>query len=207
MANSVELLGYYGGDIEHACAAWTSTGGELTEEKKARIPGLLKYLAENNHNSPFERSLLHFRVVCDTASHIHILKHRIGVSVNGESARYKELQEDKFYVPAGWPEESQQALTHWAETGYALYHETLAELEPLLGRKRAKESARFFLPYASQLSLDLSFNFRSFEHFLGLRMKPDAQLEIQQIAQQMLSLVQTETNDDFKYTLEAFGYV
>jgi thymidylate synthase ThyX len=71
-------------------------------------------------------------------------------------------------------------------------------------KKRSKESARFILPYANQLTLDIGFNFRSFMHFLGLRYKDDAQLEIQQIARQMLSLVQ-ETGD-FDLSLRAFGY-
>ncbi|NCW24121.1 MAG: hypothetical protein EBV84_01930, partial [Betaproteobacteria bacterium] len=38
-----------------------------------------------------------------------ILKHRIGVPVNGESARYKEIKEDKYLIPSDWPEDWQ----HW----------------------------------------------------------------------------------------------
>ena len=94
--NSVELLGFYGSDEVHACSAWTSTSRDITSDKKARIPALLKMLADAGHHTPFEKSSLHFLVNCDIASHIHIIKHRIGVSVNGESARYKELKEDKF---------------------------------------------------------------------------------------------------------------
>src|SRR3990167_1614738 len=88
MDNTVELLGYYGGDETHALSAWTSTKRELTEDKRGRIDKLLKMLAENGHHTPFEKSTLHFLVTTDIATHIHILKHRIGVSVNGESARF-----------------------------------------------------------------------------------------------------------------------
>lgn len=47
--NTVELVGWYGGDEAHALSAWTSTRRDLTEEKRGRIPTLLKMLAENGH--------------------------------------------------------------------------------------------------------------------------------------------------------------
>ena len=93
MRNRVELIGYYGDDIVHACSAWTSTSRELNDEKIKRIGKLLNMLATNGHHTPFEKSSLHFLVDTDIASHIHLLKHRIGVSINGESARYKEIKE------------------------------------------------------------------------------------------------------------------
>ena len=87
MNNKVELVGYYGGDESHALSAWTSTSRDLTQEKKDRMDKLLFMLASEGHHTPFEKSSLHFLVSTDIASHIHILKHRIGVSVNAESAR------------------------------------------------------------------------------------------------------------------------
>ena len=102
MNNTVELLGWYGSDLTHAQSAWTSTSRDLTEEKKSRIPKLLEMLASEGHHTPFEKSQLHFLVTVDQATHIHLLKHRIGVAINGESARYKELKEDKMYLPEDW---------------------------------------------------------------------------------------------------------
>lgn len=203
MDNSVELLGFYGGDLEHALSAWTSTSRDLTDEKRARIPKLLADLASNGHETPFEKSMLHFLVTCDTATHIHIIKHRIAVSVNGESARYRELK-DKAFVPADWPKQWQESLEQWISDGQALYHQALAGLEPILGRKRAKESARFFLPYATQITLDVAFNFRSFIHFQHLRNSDHAQLEVREIAQKMLKLI--HDTGKFTHSLEAFGY-
>ena len=102
--NKVELIGYYGSDTIHATSAWTSTSRNLTEDKVERIPKLLEMLAREGHHTPFEKSTLHFLVTVDQATHIHLLKHRIGVSINGESARYKELKEDKAYLPEDWNE-------------------------------------------------------------------------------------------------------
>lgn len=197
--------GYYGSDLTHALSAWTSTSRDLSDEKRDRIPQLLKFLAENKHHTPFEKSYLQFLVTADTASHIHIIKHRIGVSVNAESARYKELKQDKWLVPEDWPDNLKEIARNHYKYAYDNYHFAVEHLVALgFDRKRAKESARFFLPYANQLTLDVAFNFRSFMHFQGLRNKPDAQKEIRDIADSMLQLVR-ETGR-FKHSLEAFGY-
>ena len=217
MKNGIELIGHYGSDEIHACSAWTSTSRELNEDKIQRIPKLLKMLADEGHHTPFEKSSLHFLVNCDIASHIHLLKHRIGVAINGESARYKELKEDKYYLPEDWKgildSELENAgveaewVTHlqsYVEQGNALYHKCLKDLEPTLGRKRAKESARFFKTYNSQIQADVMFNWRSFAHFLHLRNKPNAQLEIREIAAEMLKLVKEIPGNPFQHTIAAF---
>ena len=206
--NTTKLLGWYGSDEIHACSAWTSTSRDITPEKKERIPKLLKILAENGHHTPFEKSSLHFLVTSDIASHIHKLKHRIGVSINGESARYKELKEDKYYIPDDWPKEWQDKLKQYNDDGNKLYHDCLNSLVNQYGidRKRAKESARYFKTYSSQIDVDIMFNFRSFHHFQSLRNKKDAQKEIRDVADEMLQQVKSIENNPFKYTLEAFGY-
>ncbi len=205
MTNKVELLGYYGSDITHAQSAWTSTSRDITEEKKARIPKLLTMLATEGHETPFEKSSFHFLVTVDQATHIHLLKHRIGVSINGESARYKELKEDKSYIPEDWDNRWAIALQNFTDRANHLYHECLEDLTPILGRKRAKESARFFKTFNSQIDMDVMFNFRSFVHFQRLRNSEHAQVEVRELAQQMLELVKNIEGNPFKHTLEAFG--
>lgn len=217
--NSVELLGYYGSDEIIACSAWTSTSRELSEEKRLRIPNLIKKLASDGHHTPFEKGQLHFLVNCDIASHIHLLKHRIS-SLNAESARYKELKEDKYYLPDDWlsldedgvtKEEYSVSVYSWAgvleeytKEGNELYHKCLEELTPILGRKRAKESARYFKTYNSQIQADVMFNWRSFVNFQNLRNSKSAQKEIQDIAQQMLQLVRDIPDNPFQHTIDAF---
>jgi len=212
MSNTVELIGYYGDDKIHASSAWTSTSRDITPEKEARIPNLLEMLATEGHHTPFEKSQLHFLVNVDQATHIHLLKHRIGVSINGESARYKELKEDKTYIPEDWfdTEISDDVIT-WAERlqnftyeANHLYHKALEELTPVLGRKRAKESARFFKTFNSQITMDISFNWRSFAHFQGLRNSEHAQLEVRELAQEMLDLVKNIEGNPFKHTIKSF---
>jgi flavin-dependent thymidylate synthase len=205
MINTVELIGHYGGDLTHAQSAWTSTSRELTPEKRERIPELLKMLAEKGHETPFEKSSLHFLCTVDQATHIHLLKHRIGVSVNAESARYKELKEDRNYLPMDWPDELIERLIVHNKRSDMLYHEALHELESILGRARAKESARYFKAMNSQLTLDVMFNFRSFVHFQRLRNAPTAQYEVRLLAGEMLRLVKIIEGNPFEHTIKAFG--
>ena len=209
--NKIELLGYYGSDLIHAQSAWTSTSRDLTEEKIGRVGKLLKMLASEGHHTPFEKSSLHFIVTVDQATHIHLLKHRIGVSINGESARYKELKEDKTYIPDDWFTHDNSVVRDWAkilkentDDCNRLYHECLEELTPILGRKRAKESARFFKTMNSQISMDVMFNWRSFYHFQKLRNSEHAQLEVRELAQMMLDEVKKLEDNPFELTIEAF---
>jgi flavin-dependent thymidylate synthase len=202
--NTVELIGYYGSDEVIACSAWTSTSRELTEDKKSRIGNLIKTLWKNGHETPFEKATVHFLINCDIASHIHLLKHRIS-SINAESARYKELKEDKIYLPEDWDEKWKERLRVYTELGNTYYHSCLKELEPLLGRKRSKESARFFKTYNSQIQADVMFNMRSFANFQKLRNSEHAQKEIRDIAQSMLVLVENINGNPFGHTLQAFS--
>lgn len=222
MKNTVELIGYYGSDEVIACSAWTSTSRNLTQDKKERIPKLITELWKNGHETPFEKGTVHFLVNCDIASHIHLLKHRIS-SLNAESARYKELKEDKFYLPEDFKgvevsnnsirtnefihgKNWYEILKNYTEIGNTLYHESLKDLTPVLGRKRAKESARYFKTYNSQIQSDVMFNMRSFANFLKLRNSEHAQVEIKLIAQAMLDCVKNIPGNPFKNTLIAFGY-
>lgn len=203
--NGVELIGYYGSDETHALSAWTSTSRDLNDDKRGRMSKLLNMLGSEGHHTPFEKSSQHFIITTELASHIHILKHRVGISVNAESARYKELKDDKFYVPVDWNKDEQALLIQHCEDSINKYHSTLKRLiEKGMPKKRAKESARFYLPYANQLTADVMFNFRSLMHFANLRFSEHAQLEIRQIAQQML--IHIYETGKFNMSLEAFGW-
>lgn len=203
--NKVELIGTYGDDLTHGLSAWTSTSRELSDEKKGRVDKLLFQLGSEGHHTPFEKSMIHFLVTTDIATHIHLLKHRIGVSINGESARYKELKDDKFYVPYDWDSSEREIYINFMELALKNYHECLARLVASgVPRKRAKESARFYLPYGNQITADISFNWRSFMHFQELRNSEHAQLEVRDLAQEMLN--QVRALNVFPLSLKAFGY-
>ncbi len=229
----VTLVDSSGSENIIALAAWQSTFKELNidvpdniddrvdaifnavcKTKKKTPLQLLEMLAEHQHHTPFEFCDVVFDIQTDIATHIQILKHRVGVTNskahNTESARYKEL-EDKFYIPSDWLGTDNMVLNKWAvlldqstKECHRLYHKALKELTPILGRTRAKESARYFLPYNKVLNQYVKFNMRSLMHFLSLRNSKHAQLEIRTIAQMMLDEVR-KTNR-FPLTLKAFGH-
>lgn len=128
------------------------------------------------------------------------------------SGRYLELKDDKFFVPSDWSVSQRDDYQKFMVNAFAAYHRALKNVEADLiakgvdkktARSRAKESARFYLPYGNQLVCDVQFNFRSFYHFLKLRYAMDAQKEIRDIARLMLE--QVHAQGDFDKTLIAFG--
>ena len=234
--NSIELIDYLGSDKLHGLAAWVSTFAEFdidipenipdrvdvivnhilnNGKRKRTIQDLLAYLATENHNSPFRFSSFIFTANTDLATHVQKLKHSVILEAeNGESARYKELKEDKFYLPEDWNIQTstfntsltiydgestwKDILQEYTQFGNELYHKCLEDLTPILGRKRAKESARFFKTYNSQIQADVTFNMRSFANFIKLRNSEHAQLEIREVAQQMQDLVEAIDDKPFK---------
>ena len=97
-------------------------------------------------------------------------------------------------------------LEEFTKLGNKLYHQSLKELTPILGRKRAKESARFFKTFNSQITLSVMMNMSCFHNFYNLRADDAAQKEIQWIANEMLKCIKNIEGNPFKYTLEAFGW-
>lgn len=223
--NKVTLLGWYGGDKVIARTAWTSTQADVDKKTDEQIRDLLVNKLWNNksgksHKTPFERGIVEFNVLCEQASHIHTIKHRLA-QINGESARYMELKEDKFYLPKDWkgifPQEPNilceylkgdwnEILKGYSQLGNSLYHQALKELSPILGRKRAKESSRFFKTINSQLNLSIMMNMSCFYNFYTLRADDAAQDEIHEIAEQMLQCIKDIEGNPFKFTLEAWNF-
>lgn len=204
MTQPVELIAIFGDDVTPAEAAWYSTAKEVTEARRQRVPAMLEMLASENHSVPYEHTLISFRITSEIATHIHILKHRIGVSVSSQSQRYMELREDLYYVPEDWPEAMIGAYRNVIDAAFKLYHQTIETLEDAgMDRKRAKESARFVLPYATQIRYRVTFNLLSFVHFQKLRNSEHAQKEIRDIAAEMLRLVR-ETGR-FENSLKAWA--
>lgn len=231
MKNHVEFLGWYGGDRGIARAAWTSTQVDVNTKTDEQIRELLVNTLWNNgsgkpHKTPFERGLVEFNITLEQASHIHALKHRLA-NINGESARYKELKENKLYIPEDWKGQAvseefmeyimemykihlygtwDKDLELMSELTNTMYHQAIKELSPALGRKRAKESARYFKMMNSQITLSVMMNMSCFQNFYTLRADEAAQKEIQWIAEDMLSCIKNIDGNPFKYTLEAFGF-
>lgn len=241
--NKVELLDYMGSDKSHSVAAWASTffdlGIEIPKDPKIRIDqivdhimskstrmrsieDLLQYLANEKHESPFRMSSFMFGMTTDIATHIQKLKHAVILEAeNAESAKYKELKEDKFYIPEDWAyfniEDAsmlnkynchtyEQLLFQKSNELNEIYHACLKDGRRYLGDKRAKETSRYFKMYNSQINSVNKFSFAGVMTFAEKRTVDFAQEEIKQIALDMIDCIKNIEGNPFKYSLKAFGY-
>lgn len=230
--NKVTLIDTAGGDKSHCLSAWCSTFedlgltlpdkvenridymfSEIVKTKKKTPQELLNMLFDNVHGTPFEKSYIHYQIETDISSHIHLLKHRVAVSVNSASARYKRFKNYKVHLPDDWPDEEKEKHQQFFVTCVENYERSFKSLlkhyeESGMVRsdaiKRAKETARYYLPYSNKIVCDVSFNWRSFYHFLGLRYSVHSQKEIRDIAEKCLREIVDLRFDDFKYTLRAY---
>jgi thymidylate synthase ThyX len=98
----------------------------------------------------------------------------------------------------------EEVLEHSSKMTNELYHQALIQLTPILGRKRAKESARYFKTMNSQITLSVMMNMSCFHNFYTLRNDSAAQKEIQWIAEEMLNCIKNIPDNPFKYTIKAF---
>jgi thymidylate synthase (FAD) len=151
---------------------------------------------ERGHWGPVE----HAQITFSCAGFVHNVivqarTHRIGTSWDVQSQRYTgkrvckvaqgELNvEDVFYVrPSGFYTNRQGKNYEWSES------ERLEEIANILEsckryalkyeQGKCEEHLRDYLPQAIRQNFVVSFNLRSVLHFLDLRSKLDAQLEIQ----------------------------
>lgn len=82
-------------------AAKVSTKGDKVAQElidQGEVVGLIRYLMQHRHGTPFEHNLFTFFVHAPIFVWREWHRHRIGFSYNEESARYKKL-DPVFYLP------------------------------------------------------------------------------------------------------------
>jgi thymidylate synthase (FAD) len=191
----VRLIDKMGDDTRLAAAAWVSTSAEEGLQRAINNPndvsGVINYLIKHRHGTPFEHSAITFFVHAPIFVWREWHRHRIGMSYNEESGRYKTL-DPVFYIPDrerpmmkvdGWkpgkPKFTRcednavyyrlcQNLKGSYTTAYENYIANLAmNIDPGL--------ARDCLPVGIYSSCWVTCNPRSLMHFLSLRVhEPDA---------------------------------
>ena len=98
---TVNLIQHVGGDHMIVAAAKVSTCGDEVlkfAHQHTENYGLIRYLMQHRHGSPFEHGLMTFFVHAPIFVWREWHRHRIGFSYNEESGRYKQL-DPVFYVP------------------------------------------------------------------------------------------------------------
>ena len=132
--------------------------------------------------------------------------------MNAESARYKELP-DRYYLPADWMQYGEigqnlyKELEDTTRRQNELYHKAVSQLIYMgMEKAMAKESARYFKTYNTQLNTVLSLNFDGLIQLHEKRgLASPSQREIARVVEDMVQAVRDIPGNPFKHSLEAFG--
>ncbi|NDJ61911.1 MAG: FAD-dependent thymidylate synthase [Chloroflexi bacterium] len=184
------------GDLAIVNAARVSFLGESKGEEADKR--LLFYLLRNQHTSPFEMVEFKFRVKAPLVTYWQWVRHRTFhyQSANAQSGRYTPFEENDFYVPSAWRQQSKsnkqasageidpelsaeftEKLNAFYQQGYALYEQALAA-------GIAKEMARLFLPgFSVYYTWVIKVDAHNLMNWIRLRMASDAQHEIRVYAE------------------------
>ena len=173
------------------------------QDKKANAAGLLRYLVQHKHWSPFEHGHATFEIETSKAIGIQLIRHR-SFSFQEFSQRYQDVNKagDSMFEPIelrAQCEDNRQSSTEVTdpdikvEGGYTKASELISEYltashnlyNTLLEAGVAREQARMILPLTTTTKIHMTGSIRSWVHFLELRDDAHAQKEIQLIAQEI----------------------
>lgn len=205
MQIQVELQDSMGSDRSIAEAAWTSSLDYQKKQKRndADVKRVVEMLANLKHSVPFESVVLRFWIKMPIATDRQLMTHRIA-SHSGMSGRYRTMPTEWLAVPDDVDDiltkvDHQLSMDYnkiclEANQWYKSAVDTLraAELEGTITNaelKRAREFVRGVLPQHNMTERVTIMNLRSFANFMKLRLKPDAQPEIREVAELMLQQV------------------
>jgi len=182
---------------------WAGLRYDLThEELSERDQKLIKYLAKNNHWTPFGHPQITLREKVPIFVARQRFKHQIGFVYNEVSRRYVD-SEPEFYVPDVWrkrAEDKKQGSTEegitvlqphpdWAghetdiTTVYKYVNETyLALYDTMISSGVCPEQARMVLPQSMYTEYVVTGSLAAFARAYNLRSQPDAQAEIRELA-------------------------
>ena len=166
-----------------------------------RNPGLIKYLRDHQHTSPFEHVIFTFEVKAPIFVFRQWQRHRTW-SFNEMSGRYVEMEEE-FYVPPADKIGTQCSTNHQARDmgGHNQFTTSIlnsidmqsevafGEYHYLLGLGCPREVARMILPLNTYSRMYATVDLHNLIHFVRLREAPDAQWEIQEYARAIRQLV------------------
>ena len=190
------MLRSSGSDLDVVNAARVSFGKrkEVFDEKDAR---LLRYLAKHKHEIPFAHvgASFHFKAPIFVAR--QLAKHQVGFVWSEISRRYV-TGEPEFWWPEGWRKAAEnvkqgssgEAVPEMETASMRLYlGQTLAQAKDAYERMIAAgvcaEQARVWLPAGLYTEWHWTGSLLGWARVWGLRTKPGAQVETQQLVRQI----------------------
>ena len=172
------------------------------KNKKDKPEGLLRYLVQHKHWSPFEHGHATFEIETSKAIGIQLIRHR-SFSFQEFSQRYQDVNRlGDMFEPIelrAQCEDNRQSSTEVIDPeiheggGYIKLSSLVNEhmnaarklYDLLLNNGVAREQARMVLPLSTSTKIHMTGSIRSWIHFLELRDDSHAQKEIQLVAQEI----------------------
>lgn len=209
----VELIDWMGSDLSVVNAARVSfyKSHKIIQEGDEK---LISYLAKHGHWTPFAHAFLSFRIKAPIFVARQLVKHQVGLAWNEVSRRYVD-DEPEFYLPVSWRKRPDGSVKQGSSSetmeqepavvaGEELYikdvcYAALDWYRNNIENGMAPEQARMVLPQNTMTEWIWSGSLAAFARVCKLRLDPHAQLETQEVAQQINGLVP----DTFKHSWKA----
>ena len=193
----VTLMDHMGDDLTTVNAARVSYAKESDTLSKSD-KGLIHYLAEHEHNSPFYHPQAMFRVKAPIFVARQLMRHNVSHAYNEMSRRYVE-DEPEFYMPDEFRQRPAVGQTkqgsgdplkgdtqRQAKEAVAwIYERSLVTYKELLALGVAAEQARMVLPLGMYTEWVWTGSLYAIFKMWRERTHPNAQLETQYIARSM----------------------
>jgi thymidylate synthase (FAD) len=190
----VELLDSMGSDLAVVQAARVSFAKDADSEfDNVKDGKLIGYLAKHNHWTPFAHTALKFRIAAPVPIRTQCFKHKVGMTENEESRRYISTTPEIF-IPEFFrskPEgsikqgsgEQHEDSDYWVEQYTLQTERSVAVYNRMLNDGVCPEQARFILPQGAIVNWIWTGNLVSFANFYNKRTDPNAQREVQVVAE------------------------
>lgn len=154
---------------------------------------LINYLAKHNHWTPFAHTALKFRIAAPVPIRTQCFKHKVGMVENEESRRYisttPEIFIPEFFrvkpegsIKQGSGDKHRQS-DFFIQTYTRAVQEAVDLYKWMLKDGVCPEQARFILPQGAIVNWIWTGNLVSFANFYNKRTDPNAQREVQVVAE------------------------
>jgi len=162
---------------------------------------LIRYLASHGHWTPFSHCQVTLRETVPVFVARQRFKHTVGFTYNEVSRRYVD-SEPSFYRPVAWRRRAENKKQGSSDDTVNLIdfdcrltrpeyleEQALSCYKELIRLGVAPEQARMVLPQSMYTSYYVTGSLAAFARAYNLRSKPDAQLEIQELASAWNTLI------------------
>jgi thymidylate synthase (FAD) len=206
---AAEYISHMGNDLTVVNAARVSFDKESTDVGSSGDAKLINYLATHGHWTPFSHPQITMRYTVPIFVARQEFKHIVGFTRNEVSRRYVD-DTPEFYVPEVWrsrPEGSVKQGSGGEFTGYVWTEENEGldagmdtvynyALDACMDTYKkaikvgiAPEQARMVLPQSMYTSYYVTGSLAAFARFVKQRSDPHAQVEIQELAQEVSNII------------------